>query len=113
MKWRRAMSTQRRSSAVHAARRPKHDARRRDAFMLKGVHVRRPHTEQIRMIGKLAFFFVSISLYMFGTSLHGADVDGLQRQVIESARNEGKLVFYTSVETEFARSLTTAFEAKF
>ena len=65
------------------------------------------------MIGKLAFFIVSISLCMFGTSLHGADVDGLQRQLIEGARKEGKLVFYTSVETEFARSLTTAFEAKY
>ncbi len=65
------------------------------------------------MIGKLAFFIVSISLCMLGTSLHGADVDGLQRQLIEGARKEGKLVFYTSVETEFARSLTTAFEAKY
>ena len=60
------------------------------------------------MIGKLAFFIVSISLCMLGTALHGADVDGLQRQLIEGARKEGKLVFYTSVETEFARSLTTA-----
>ena len=65
------------------------------------------------MIGRLAFFIVSISLSMFGTSLHGADVDGLQRQLIEGARKEGKLVFYTSVETEFARSLTIAFEAKY
>jgi hypothetical protein len=58
------------------------------------------------MIGKLAFFIVSISLCMLGTALHGADVDGLQRQLIEGARKEGKLVFYTSVETEFARSST-------
>jgi ABC-type Fe3+ transport system substrate-binding protein len=31
----------------------------------------------------------------------------------ESAKKDGKLVFYTSVETEFARSLTRAFEAKY
>ena len=65
------------------------------------------------MIGKLTSFIVSVSLCVLGTSLHGADVDGLQRQLIEGARKEGKLVFYTSVETEFARSLTTAFEAKY
>jgi ABC-type Fe3+ transport system substrate-binding protein len=33
--------------------------------------------------------------------------------VLEAAKNEGKMVFYTSVETEFARSLTSAFEAKY
>jgi len=36
-----------------------------------------------------------------------------QRALIEGARKEGKMVFYTSVETEFARALTTAFEAKY
>ena len=60
------------------------------------------------MIGRLTFFIVSISLCVLGTSLHGADGDGLQRQLIEGARKEGKLVFYTSVETEFARSLTSS-----
>jgi iron(III) transport system substrate-binding protein len=39
----------------------------------------------------------------------GAESDKL----IEGARKEGKMVFYTSVETEFARSLTVAFEAKY
>jgi hypothetical protein len=33
--------------------------------------------------------------------------------MIEGAKKEGKLVFYTSVETEFARSLTTGFETKY
>lgn len=43
---------------------------------------------------------------------YGADADP-QRALIEGARKEGKMVFYTSVETEFARSLTTGFEAKY
>jgi iron(III) transport system substrate-binding protein len=65
------------------------------------------------MIGKLTFFIVLFSLFVVGGSLHGSDGDGLQRQLIENAKKEGKLVFYTSVETEFARSLTLAFEAKY
>jgi iron(III) transport system substrate-binding protein len=36
-----------------------------------------------------------------------------QRSLIEGAKKEGRLVFYTSVETEFARILTTGFEAKY
>jgi iron(III) transport system substrate-binding protein len=43
----------------------------------------------------------------------GAEGDTQQRRLIEDAKNEGKLVFYTSVETEFARSLSAAFEAKY
>jgi iron(III) transport system substrate-binding protein len=42
-----------------------------------------------------------------------AEPDVRQRQLIENAKKEDKLVFYTSVETEFARALTTAFEAKY
>jgi iron(III) transport system substrate-binding protein len=65
------------------------------------------------MICKLTFFIVSLSWCAFGTSVYGADGEGLQQRLIENAKKEGKLVFYTSVETEFARSLTTAFEAKY
>ena len=36
-----------------------------------------------------------------------------QRALIEGAKKEGKMVFYTSVETEFARVLTGGFEAKY
>jgi iron(III) transport system substrate-binding protein len=43
----------------------------------------------------------------------GADGDAQQRLLVEAARKEAKMVFYTSVETEFARSLTAAFEAKY
>src|SRR5262245_14093651 len=67
------------------------------------------------MIGRLTFVIVSVSvsLCVLGTSLYGADGDGLQRQLIEGAKKEGKLSFYTTVETEFARSLAAAFEAKY
>ena len=61
------------------------------------------------MISKLVFLIV----LLLGTPLRGADGDAQQRHLIEGAKKEGKLVFYTSVETEFARSLTTAFEAKY
>jgi iron(III) transport system substrate-binding protein len=43
----------------------------------------------------------------------GAEADGQQRQLVEGARKEGRMVFYTSVETEFARILTGGFEAKY
>ena len=43
----------------------------------------------------------------------GADADRQQRSLVEAARKDGKMIFYTSVETEFARSLTGAFEAKY
>src|SRR5678810_421718 len=33
--------------------------------------------------------------------------------LVEGAKKEGKVVLYTSVETEFARALTSAFEAKY
>ena len=46
-------------------------------------------------------------------SAHGAEADAQQRLLIEGAKKEGRLVFYTSVETEFARSLSIAFEAKY
>ena len=48
-------------------------------------------------------------LAFVGSAAFGAESDKL----IDGARKEGKMVFYTSVETEFARSLTAAFEAKY
>ena len=44
---------------------------------------------------------------------HGAEADPRLAALIEGAKKEGKMVFYTSVETEFARSLTVAFESKY
>ena len=65
------------------------------------------------MVSKFIFLLVLLSWSLLGSPLYCADGDGQQRQLIEGAKKEGKLVFYTSVETEFARSLTTAFEAKY
>jgi ABC-type Fe3+ transport system substrate-binding protein len=42
----------------------------------------------------------------------GAESDA-QRALIDGAKKEGKMVFYTSVETEFARVLTGGFEVKY
>src|SRR5262245_60306749 len=106
MKWPRVMFTQRRSSADHAVRRRRPAARRRNVFILKGLPGRRPYTEETKMTSKLPFAIVLVSLSVLWTSLHGANGDALQRQLIEGAKKESKLVFYTSVETEFARSLT-------
>ena len=47
------------------------------------------------------------------TAARGADADRRSPAVAEGARKEGKLVFYTSMETEFARLLTSAFETKY
>jgi iron(III) transport system substrate-binding protein len=65
------------------------------------------------MIRKLVFVIVTFLLPVLADPLYGADADPLQRPLIEGAKKEARLVFYTSVETEFARSLTTAFEAKY
>ena len=57
--------------------------------------------------------FVCLSiLFLIQNSAYSADADP-QRQLIEDAKKEGRLVFYTSVETEFARVLTGGFEAKY
>ena len=52
--------------------------------------------------------FLILSSHVFG-----AEPATQQHQLVEAARKEAKMVFYTSVETEFARSLTAAFEAKY
>lgn len=54
---------------------------------------------------------IAIALCFSGNSF-SADPEP-QRALIDGAKKEGKMVFYTSVETEFARALTTAFEAKY
>jgi ABC-type Fe3+ transport system substrate-binding protein len=56
---------------------------------------------------------LALPVLSFGRAGFAAEPDVRQRQLIESAKKEGKMVFYTSVETEFARALTTAFEAKY
>lgn len=56
---------------------------------------------------------VAVLLLSLVPGAFGAEPDPRQRQLIDGAKKEGKMVFYTSVETEFARALTTAFEAKY
>lgn len=56
---------------------------------------------------------VILVLFFGRTVAAGADPDPRAAALIEAAKKEGKMVFYTSVETEFARSLTSAFEARY
>ena len=65
------------------------------------------------MFPKIALLFLLSFLSLFCKTAHGAEGDAQRRLLIEGAKKEGKLVFYTSVETEFARSLSAAFEAKY
>ncbi len=55
---------------------------------------------------------VAIFSGLSGTA-HGAEADPRSLAALDAAKKEAKMVFYTSVETEFARSLTSAFEAKY
>ncbi len=52
-------------------------------------------------------------MWSLASLAHGADASAQSAALIEGAKKEGKMVFYTSVETEFARILTTAFESKY
>ena len=61
-----------------------------------------------RVLALVILFLLSLSEIS-----RGAEADAQQRLLVEAARKEGKMIFYTSVETEFARSLTGAFEAKY
>jgi iron(III) transport system substrate-binding protein len=61
-----------------------------------------------KLVSHLATLVLSLSCSL----THGANEDNQQQRFLDGARKEGKMVFYTSVETEFARSLTVAFEAK-
>jgi iron(III) transport system substrate-binding protein len=62
---------------------------------------------------KLVPPLVALVLLLSCSLTHGANEENQQQRVVDGARKEGKLVFYTSVETEFARALTVAFEAKY
>jgi ABC-type Fe3+ transport system substrate-binding protein len=59
-----------------------------------------------------ALMSVTLFLAVLCGAALGAEGDA-QRALIEGAKKEGKMVFYTSVETEFARVLTGGFEAKY
>lgn len=54
-----------------------------------------------------------LMLSCFSRAAEGAEADPRSAALVEGAKKEGKMVFYTSVETEFARLLTSGFEAKY
>jgi iron(III) transport system substrate-binding protein len=66
-----------------------------------------------RIFRNLTLCFLMGFLWLFCKLAHGAEGNTLQGPLIEGAKKEGQMVFYTSVETEFARALTAAFEAKY
>ncbi len=61
---------------------------------------------KIQVITLLVLTVLGRAGYSAETGLRGA-------ALVEGAKKEGKMVFYTSVETTFARALTSAFEAKY
>ena len=48
-----------------------------------------------------------------GVAAQAGEADPRSTVLVEGAKKEAKMVFYTSMETEFARALTGAFEAKY
>ena len=65
------------------------------------------------MITNVIVWIFLCLLWLHDLPAFGAQPDGRQQQLIEGAKKEGQMVFYTSVETEFARALTSGFEAKY
>ena len=65
------------------------------------------------MVPNIGLFILLSFLSLFSNAVCAVEGEAQQSQLIDGAKKEGKLVFYTSVETEFARSLTAAFEAKY
>ena len=65
------------------------------------------------MVPNIGLFILLSFLSLFSNAVSAAEGDAQQLQLMDGAKKEGKLVFYTSVETEFARSLAAAFEVKY
>jgi iron(III) transport system substrate-binding protein len=55
----------------------------------------------------------TLALVFLAARVYGAEATRQQPGLLDNAKKEAKLVFYTSVETEFARALTAGFEAKY
>src|SRR5690242_4127792 len=64
----------------------------------------------MKLSGALLIVFV---LSLWRAIAVAADADSRASALVEGAKKEAKMVFYTSVETEFARALTSAFEGKY
>jgi iron(III) transport system substrate-binding protein len=65
------------------------------------------------MLENLVLRILVSFLSLICAQAYAAEGDNQHQRLIERARKEGKMVFYTSVETEFARALTSGFEAKY
>ena len=65
------------------------------------------------MLKNLILHALVLLLSLILPKAYAAEGDNQQQRFIEDAKKEGKMVFYTSVETEFARALTSGFEAKY
>src|SRR5947208_14598432 len=65
------------------------------------------------MLKNLILHDLVLLLSLILPKAYAADGDNQHQRLTEDAKKEAKMVFYTSVETEFARSLTSAFEAKY
>src|SRR5438093_6177758 len=65
------------------------------------------------MVENLVLRILVSFLSLICVQAYAADGDNQHQRLIEAAKKEGKMVFYTSVETEFARALTSGFEAEY
>src|ERR1700739_1031697 len=75
----------------------------------EGTARARSRSVQLRLSVLAGFALLS----MFLGRLYAAQGIGQERGLLDGAKKEGKVVFYTAVETEFARALTGGFEAKY
>src|SRR5947208_8412488 len=65
------------------------------------------------MLKNLILHDLVLLLSLILPKAYAADGDNQHQRLTEDAKKEAKMVFYTSVETEFARALTSGFEAKY
>jgi iron(III) transport system substrate-binding protein len=65
------------------------------------------------MLENLVLRILVSFLSLIFAQVYAAEGDIEHQRLIEAAQKEAKMVFYTSVETEFARALTSGFEAKY
>src|SRR5215470_17683070 len=94
MRSRRGTSIPQLSSVVCAVKKSRPDAQKLGVSISKGLRARKPR-RRARMIARLTLLIVSFSWFLMGTPLYAAESDRLQRQLIEGAKKEGKMVFYT------------------
>ena len=67
----------------------------------------------MQMITNVMVWGFCCFLWLYDLPALAAEPDARQQQLMEGAKKEGQMVFYTSVETEFARALTAGFETKY